>query len=230
MGARRQGGFTGAGYWSVVALYVVVLLSTQSVMGLGIDKFVIGSNRNDILSRFFATGAMETADVVPTLSPSMDIQISSNFERLLFDYYGRDGSRMATVMEAFRKTGRVSFGSGRWRRMRSLFSGHRLDDDETRAAIRRVFETTGEILDPHSIIGWMAGEALPAPRGTAMVAVATAHPAKFPDAVEEAIGFRPPLPPRLADLLERPERLEVLPGDVGTVKDFIAQSLAGTAG
>ena len=196
-------------------------------MGLGIPKLVIGSNSNDILTRFFSGGRMETAPVVPTLSPSMDIQISSNFERLLFEYYGRQGRRLAPMMERFRKDGTVDFGQSRWQRMRKLFSGHRLDDTETRNEIRRVFETTGEMLDPHSIIGYVAGETLVDPRDSAMVAMATAHPAKFPDAVEAATGVKPELPPRLADLFEREEHCDVVPNDVEAVKALIVERLGG---
>ena len=195
-------------------------------MGLPIPRLIIGSNSNDILTRFLTCGAMETAPVVPTLSPSMDIQISSNFERLLFDFYDRDGVRLAKVMERFRAEGRIDFGAGRWQRMRKLFDGTRLDDAGTKAEIRRVYQETGEMLDPHSIIGLVAGERLRTQDGSALVAVATAHPAKFPAAVEEATGVRPGLPPRLADLFERKERYEVLPADIGAVRDFIARRMA----
>lgn len=195
-------------------------------MGLPIPKLIIGSNSNDILTRFLTGGAMEMAPVVPTLSPSMDIQISSNFERLLFDFYGRDGKRLAKVMERFRAKGRVDFGNARWQRMRKLFAGTRLDDAGTKAEIRRVYQETGEMLDPHSIIGLVAGERLHARDGSALVAVATAHPAKFPAAVEEATGVRPGLPPRMADLFERKERYEVLPAEIGAVRDFVAGRMA----
>mgnify|MGYP000462915324 CR=1 FL=1 len=196
-------------------------------MGLGIPKLVIGSNSNDILTRYFTGGVMEMAPVVPTLSPSMDIQISSNFERLLFEYYNRDGKALTPAMENFRKTGRIDFGKGRWQRMRKLFSGHRLDDVETKREIGRVYEQTGEMLDPHSIIGYIAGEMLVDPTESAMVAVATAHPAKFPDAVEEATGVRPGLPQRLSDLFEREERYDVLPNDLSAVKEHIAGRMKG---
>ncbi len=196
-------------------------------MGLGIPKLVIGSNSNDILTRFFTGGRMEMSTVVPTLSPSMDIQISSNFERLLFEYYGRQGKRLAPVMERFRKDGAVDFGQTRWQRMRKLFTGHRLDDTETRNEIRRVFEQTGEMLDPHSIIGYVAGETLVDPRDSAMVAMATAHPAKFPDAVEAATGVKPVLPPRLDDLFDREERYDVLPNEIDAVKNLIVERLGG---
>lgn len=196
-------------------------------MGLGIPHLIIGSNSNDILTRFFAGGTMETAPVVPTLSPSMDIQISSNFERLLFEYYGRKGGQLAAIMQAFRDAGKIDFGAGRWRRMRKLFTGMRLDDSETKREIARVFRQTGESLDPHSIIGYVAGETLCERDGSAMVALATAHPAKFPEAVEEATGRRPALPPRLADLFERKERFDVLPADAEAIKNLITSRMPG---
>ena len=195
-------------------------------MGLPIPKLIIGSNSNDILTRYFTGGTMETVPVVPTLSPSMDIQISSNFERLLFEFYGRDGTRLAPVMERFRAKGAISFGRDRWQRMRKIFDGTRLDDAGTRNEIRRVYRETGEMLDPHSIIGLVAGERLRADDGSALVAIATAHPAKFPVAVEEATGVRPGLPPRLADLFERRERCDVLPADIGAVKEFVTGRMA----
>jgi threonine synthase len=196
-------------------------------MGLGIPNLIIGSNSNDILTRFFAGGTMETVPVVPTLSPSMDIQISSNFERLLFEYYGRKGNQLAAVMQKFRDTGKIDFGTGRWQRMRKLFTGIRLDDTETTREIGRIFETTGEALDPHSIIGYIAGEKLFQPDGSALVALATAHPAKFPEAVKEATGMHPALPPRLTDLFDRPERFDELPVDAEAIKTLIASRMAG---
>ena len=196
-------------------------------MGLDIPKLIIGSNSNDILTRFITGGVMEMAPVVPTLSPSMDIQISSNFERLLFDLYDRDGAAVAGVMEQFRRDGTVNFGDERWKKMRGLFSGHRMDDAETKRHIRRIYEETGEMLDPHGVIGYVAGETLCDTRECAFVGVATAHPAKFPDAVEEATGVRPQLPPRLADLMDREERFDVLEGDVESVKNLVATRIAG---
>ena len=196
-------------------------------MGLDIPKLIIGSNSNDILTRFILGGVMETAPVVPTLSPSMDIQISSNFERLLFDLYGRDGSKLAGVMEQFRKDGTVDFGNERWQKMRELFDAHRMDDAETKRQIRRIFEETGELLDPHGVIGYVAGETLCDTSQCAFVGVATAHPAKFPDAVEEATGVRPQLPPRLADLMDREERYDVVKAEVEIIKDLVATRMDG---
>ncbi len=198
-------------------------------MGLPIERLVIGSNANDILSRFFANGSLTMNQVVPTLSPSMDIQVSSNFERLLFDLYGRDGERLAEVMEDFRANGNVDVGKERWQRACAVFEGHRRDDEETKAVILRLFETTGELVDPHTAIGIAAGEAAAAEIDATMVSMATAHPAKFPDAVEAATGVRPALPRHLADLGERPERCQVLANDLDDVRDYIASRLTGSA-
>jgi threonine synthase len=173
-------------------------------MGLPIEQFVVGSNSNDILTRFFDSGAMTLGEVFPTISPSMDIQVSSNFERLLFDLHDRDGAALAEMMAAFRRDGTLKIDEARWKAARELFDGARLDDDQTRATIADTYHRTGELLDPHSAIG-----------------VATAHPAKFPAAVEAATGVHPALPERLSDLFQRPERCIVLPNDTATVKDFV---------
>ena len=188
-------------------------------------RLAIGSNANDILTRFMETGAMETRPVAATLSPAMDIQIASNFERLLFDVYGGDGPGLAKAMEALRRDGRADFGKARWRRIRKVFAGHRLDDEGTTAAMRRVHDATGVLVDPHTAVGIAAGEACRGDDGAALVCVATAHPAKFPDAVEAATGARPALPARLAGLHGRRERCEVLPNDLGAVGDFVARRM-----
>ncbi|MFQ5467911.1 MAG: threonine synthase [Kiloniellaceae bacterium] len=195
-------------------------------MGLPVARLMVGSNRNDILTRFLRTGVMTVADVHPTLSPSMDIQVSSNFERLLFDLYGRDGAALSEAMAAFRKTGRLAPGKARWRRALEVFGGARFDDEETLAQVARTYRATGELLDPHSAIGLAAARTLTGADGgldpdVPVVALATAHPAKFPDAVERASGVRPSLPPRLADLFERKERLSVLANDLAGVQAFI---------
>ena len=198
-------------------------------MGLSVDRLVIGSNVNDIMTRFFETGEMAVAPVVPTLSPSMDIQVSSNFERLVFDYYGRDGARLASVMERFRRDGRAAFGRSRWRRIARLFAGRRADDEATKEVMRLTHRRTGELLDPHTAIAVAAGLACHDERTSTLISVATAHPAKFPEAVEAATGVRPALPARLADLYEREERFEVLASDLGMVEDFISARLARRA-
>ena len=198
-------------------------------MGLPVTGFVVASNRNDILTRYFSEGEMRIEPVQPTLSPSMDIQISSNFERILFELYGRRGEVLARAMDRFRERGRVRFGAERWRRLNKLFACHAVDDAETVAAIRRFYETTGELLDPHTAIGLAAGIARHDVRKAPLIAVATAHPAKFPDAVEKATGARPALPARLADLYAREERLATLPNELGHVQDFIVGRLSERA-
>ena len=195
-------------------------------MGLPIEKFVIGTNANDILARFLATGKMEMAEVTATLSPSMDIQVSSNFERLVFEHYKRNGLAVAKVMERFRKNRAVDFGKGRWKAMLRDFQGSRLGDNGTKDTIARVWRESGVMIDPHSAIGVEAARGANLSADVALVALATAHPAKFPDAVEQATGVHPALPPRLADLATREERLSVLPNDIAAVKAFLAERLA----
>ncbi|MBX9634670.1 MAG: threonine synthase, partial [Magnetospirillum sp.] len=196
-------------------------------MGLPIDRFVVGSNSNDILTRFFETGSMVADGVAPTLSPSMDIQVSSNFERLVFDFLGREGAAVDRLMTEFRTTGTMVMPQGAWTAMRELFEGHRFDDDATLALMRKLKAETGETLDPHSAIGAGAGLTAKLNPSSPMVALATAHPAKFPDAVEKATGVRPGLPPHLADLFERPERLDVIANDIAAVRDYVSAFVKG---
>ena len=191
-------------------------------MGLEVSQLVIGSNRNDILTRWLDTGVLVRQEVHPTLSPSMDIQISSNHERLLFELLGRDGTRVAELMTEFRAEGRVEVPSAAMGPVSETWSGARFDDDETVATIRRLHERTGIVVDPHTAVGIAAAEACRRDQAVPMVCLATAHPAKFPDAVERATGQRPPLPAALADLFERTERYDVLPADLGAVRDHIA--------
>jgi len=163
---------------------------------------------------------------VPTTSPSMDIQVSSNFERLLFDLVGRDGAACARVLTDFRKTGRFEVSADQLARAREVFAGARFDDAGTKEIIKQVHEQTGELIDPHSAVGVGAARENPAPNGTPMVILATAHPAKFPDAVEDATGLRPALPARLADLLDRPKRCQTLANDLDQLKRTIETTLA----
>jgi threonine synthase len=193
-------------------------------MGTPISAFCIASNVNDILPRFLETGTMTLTGVQPTLSPSMDIQISSNFERLLFELYGRDGAAVVDAMARFRVEGRFSVDADRLGMLREQWSGVRVDDEATLAVITRTYERTGVIVDPHTAVGLAAAASRHDP-SVPMIALATAHPAKFPDAVEAAIGKRPALPAHLADLFEREERLVTLPADVGTVREYIDSTL-----
>jgi threonine synthase len=195
------------------------------LMGLPVNRLIVGSNTNDILTRFFEGGVMKTEGVVPTLSPSMDIQVSSNFERLVFHTLGGDGAAVERLMNEFRSTGTMTMPQRAWTAMRSLFEAYRFDDEATLATMRTLRQATGETLDPHSAIGVAA--ALKAqrdsriPLAAPLVALATAHPAKFPDAVEKATGSRPGLPPHLADLFQRPERMDTITNDTSALKDTV---------
>ena len=197
-------------------------------MGLPIHHFVVGSNTNDILPRFFETGAMTMSGVVPTYSPSMDIQISSNFERLLFDLYGRDGRALADAMATFRSTGTLKVGDNALGGVRELFDAGRLDDEGTLAAIADCRKRFGETLDPHSAVGYAVAQQHRRDPSVPMVVLATAHPAKFPDAVQKATGERPRLPARLADLLDRTERVDGLPNDIEALKELIEDRMGTT--
>jgi threonine synthase len=190
-------------------------------MGLPVARLVVASNRNDILSRFLAANDMSVRTVEPSLSPSMDIQVSSNFERLLFELVDRNAAETAAIMRGFRERGRMAVPEAAWRRVTQVFHGFRLDDAGTEAEIRRLAAEAGYLSDPHTAIGVAAARALPCPHGVPTVAVATAHPAKFPDAMERATGRRPPLPPRLADLYERHERYAVAPNDLAAVEALV---------
>ncbi len=191
-------------------------------MGLAVDRFVVASNRNDILTQFFTTGSMTISEVRPTLSPSMDIQVSSNLERLLFELLDRDGPRTADLMEHFRATGRMRIDARISDRLSRGWSGIRVDDAETTATIADLYRDTGMIIDPHTAVGLAAARRFDRPPDQQMVVLATAHPAKFGDAVEAAIGVRPPIPPPLADLADRPEHCTCLPNDLATVKAHVA--------
>jgi threonine synthase len=192
-------------------------------MGLPIDRLIIGTNRNDILARYFTTGRMVLAAVEPSLSPSMDIQVSSNFERLLFELKGRNGAAVGKAMRVFRQSGRLPADDQAWRMARRLFSAHKVGDTETMQTIAQTCARTGILIDPHTAVAVASARAEIALRddGTPVIALACAHPAKFPDAVERATGIRPNLPAGLADLPERREHITVLPNELGAVTRFI---------
>ena len=198
-------------------------------MGLPIDQLVIGSNSNDILTRFLETGTMEMTGVTPTISPSMDIQVSSNFERLLFDLVGRDGHKVTSILDGFRDKGKYSVNAKTLGTAQAIFYGARFDDDETKAIIKDVYDNADELIDPHTAVGIAAARTQRRDRSVPMIALATAHPAKFPDAVEAATGVRPQLPAHLADLFEREERCTVLPNDFEAVSTFVSEQARGGA-
>jgi len=190
-------------------------------MGLPIERLIIGSNRNDILTRFFETGTMQAGAVEPSLSPSMDIQISSNFERYLCDALDRDTKEIAKLMEAFKDQGSFVLGAASMSRARKEFDAHRCDDEQTKQVMTDCYNETGYILDPHTAVGLCAGMQASQDPSIPLITLACAHPAKFPDAVESAIGIRPDLPPHLTDLYDRTEHVSSLENDLERVKSFI---------
>jgi threonine synthase len=196
-------------------------------MGVPVEQLVVGSNTNDILTRFFATGAMVTTDVVPTLSPSMDIQVSSNVERLLFELNGRDGGLTAEQLGRFRATGHLAIEPDQRAHLAPLFRAARADDTDTLATMGRVYRDTGLLVDPHTAVGIAAGRRAADVAGAPVVTLATAHPAKFPDAVRQATGVHPALPAHLADLLERPERTQRVANDLGAVQALVSRLVSG---
>jgi threonine synthase len=195
-------------------------------MGLPIERLVIASNVNDILTRALDTGDHALGQVTPTMSPSMDIQVSSNFERLLFDAFERDGARIAELMNELRTRRRFRIDDAALAYIREAFDAHRVDEPRTLELIRSVYEMNRLMIDPHTAVGiGAAQEAVRRRPATPMVVLGTAHPAKFPDAVEKAIGLRPELPLHLADLYERQERFDVLPDDLAAVQNHIRARL-----
>lgn len=189
-------------------------------MGLGIDRLVIATNDNDILDRTLRTGEHARHAVVQTTSPSMDIQISSNFERLLFEAGGRDGAATASLMARMAQSPATSLPESVVAAIRAGFGSGRAVEAEVAATIADTLRRTGYLLDPHSAVGVHVARAA-ATRGVPMVSLATAHPAKFPDAVHGATGIEPALPLWLADLNDREERYDVLPNDQAAVEAHI---------
>jgi threonine synthase len=191
-------------------------------MGAPIEKLIVGSNSNDILTRFFDTHAMQMTSVVPTLSPSMDIQVSSNFERLLFEMNDRDGGATAQQLDAFRAKGKMSVEPDQYASwIAPMFRAHRVDDAETLSVMKRMHNDHGMFVDPHTAVGIASAERCAEP-GVPTITLATAHPAKFPDAVKKATGVEPPLPEHLSDLMHRAERIVDLPNDLQAVEAFVA--------
>ena len=191
-------------------------------MGLPVERLIVATNVNDILHRALSTGDYSAGKVTPTAAPSMDIQVSSNFERLLFDLGGRDGAATAAQMGTFEASKAMQLTNRQREGAAKLFSSARADPDDMAQALRWAYEQTGELLDPHTAIGLHAARASGLPGDVPVVTLATAHPAKFRDAVERATGQRPSLPARIGDLFERAERMSELPGDYAAIADYIA--------
>jgi threonine synthase len=190
-------------------------------MGLPIDRLVIATNVNDILARTMATGSYDLREVVATSSPSMDIQVASNFERLLFDVYGRDGGAVRQLMASLAQSRQFALSEHALSGMRAVFSADRADEEETAATIRTMLRETGHFIDPHTAVGVAVAEKENRDPSVPMVVLGTAHPAKFPHAVEAACGVRPALPQWLAGLDQRPERVTTLPVDPRVVERHI---------
>jgi len=191
-------------------------------MGLPIGELVIATNQNDILDRALKTGAYTTTGVKPSISPSMDIQVSSNFERVLFDAYGRDGAAVAALMGELGHGG-FKISQGALEMLRATFASGRCCEDDTTATIAALHAATGEVLCPHSAVAVkVAMDHLgPIP----MITLATAHPAKFPDAVQAAMGTRPALPARMADLFVRTERVTRQPNDLKSLQALVRERI-----
>ena len=198
-------------------------------MGLPVDRLVVASNENDILTRALTTGDHRLTEVTPTWSPSMDIQVSSNFERLLFEMHDRDAEYTAGLMRQLAEHRAFRIGGDAAATVQSLFHAGRCRQAQTLETIAAVYRDTGMVIDPHTAVGVAVAQRMHGARETPMITLATAHPAKFPDAVERAIGIRPALPERLADLHEREERCTMLPNDLTAVMRHIREQVAQVA-
>jgi threonine synthase len=192
-----------------------------SKMGLPIDRLVVATNVNDILVRTLTTGGYETREVMPTASPSMDIQVSSNFERLLFETCGRNAETVRALMGSLAQSRRFTVPADALKQMRTLFMADKADEQESAATIRAWMKEAGYCADPHTAVALAVAEKEARDPAVPMVVLSTAHPAKFPDAVAAACGVTPGLPDWLADLPKRAERVKVLPADQGQIEKFV---------
>ena len=191
--------------------------------GMGLDaRLIVGTNRNDSLARFFSTATLSTGEVSPTLSPSMDIMIPSNLERLIFDIFGRDSKATADFMQQVRQAGTATVPADRFSSLGDVWTSRRTDDPATLEVIGKTYRDTGRLIDPHTAVGLAAAQELRT-EGEPTVVLATAHPAKFPDAVKQATGITPDLPDSMADLHERTERYAVLDNDLAAVRRYIEE-------
>ncbi|MEW6639342.1 MAG: threonine synthase [Pseudomonadota bacterium] len=197
-------------------------------MGLPIRRLKIAANVNDILVRTLSTGTYEVRGVHATSSPSMDIQVSSNFERLVFEAAGRDSAVVRGLMASLTQSGRFTLPDAALAAVRRDFDAGRADEDETSAAIRAAWRETGDLIDPHTAVAVAVAEQEGADSSVPNIVLSTAHPAKFPDAVEAACGTRPQLPAWLGDLMTRPEQVRVVPNDQKELERFV-QSVSRAA-
>jgi threonine synthase len=197
-------------------------------MGLPVAKLIVATNVNDILHRALSAGDYSVGTVSPTAAPSMDIQVSSNFERLLFDLHKRDGAALSASMRGFEATKRFELPQTMRDEAAKLFASARIDADAMQLAMRWACDRAGEVIDPHTAIGLAAAQTANLPADVPIVTLATAHPAKFADAVERATGIRPSLPARVGGLFDRTERYATLPAEINAIEAFVAEQ-AGVA-
>ncbi|MDG1859212.1 MAG: threonine synthase, partial [Emcibacteraceae bacterium] len=194
-------------------------------MGLPIDQLVVATNTNDILSRTINGGEYKVGETIPTISPSMDIQVSSNFERLLYNIYDGNGADIRNLMENLKQGGLFNITDGPLEKAKDTFDAMRVSEDATKKTIGDVFKQSGHVIDPHTAVGVNAARHERKCNATPMVSLSTAHPAKFPEAVKEMTGAHPELPPHMADLFDREEKFDVLPNDLEVLKAYILENL-----
>jgi len=194
-------------------------------MGLPIEQLVVATNVNDILSRTLSNGEYKVGETIPTISPSMDIQVSSNFERLLFNIYDGSGAEVRTLMENLKQSGQFNIGADQLNTAQGTFDAIRVSEDETKQTIADVFNHSGQVVDPHTAVGINAARQKRNDKAVPMVSLSTAHPAKFPEAVKEVTGEHPDLPAHMADLFEREEKFDILPNDLDALKKYILENL-----
>ena len=194
-------------------------------MGLPIDRLIVATNVNDILSRTLSNGEYKVGETIPTISPSMDIQVSSNFERLLFNLYDGNGSQVRQLMDNLKQSGQFNISEDRLILAKNTFNAQRVSEDDTKETIADVLKTGGQVIDPHTAVGVNAARKNRGNKEVPMVSLSTAHPAKFPEAVKEVTGIHPELPPHMVDLFERPEKFDDLPNDLDSLKKYILENL-----
>lgn len=195
-------------------------------MGLPVEQLIIAANRNNILSRCVGSGVYDVEHVIPTLSPSMDIQVASNFERMLFELYDHDGKAVTGLMAQLKEHKRFTLLPRALAKLQSEFASASVSDDEMLQTISDTYKATGYLLDPHTAVGLAAGSRCRSRTATPLIVLATAHPAKFPEAVKEAVGIRTPLPPFLHDLMLRKEKFETVANDAEVVRTYIEKYTA----
>jgi len=194
-------------------------------MGLPIEQLVVATNINDILSRTIKSGEYKIGETIPTISPSMDIQVSSNFERLLYNIYDGSGDDIRALMNGLNQSGQFNIAEGPLNKAKDTFDAERVSEDDTKQTIGEVFASSNQVVDPHTAVGINAARKNWKDKSIPMVSLSTAHPAKFPEAVKEVTGTYPELPPHMADLFDRPEKFDVLPNDLAALKAYIRKNL-----